>query len=48
MVHMGAAFEHFNEMHPHSALKMKPAMEFRQHRAAQQRLTQIEQSLHCE
>lgn len=48
MAQMGAAFEHFNEMHPHSALKMKSPREFRQHRAAQQRLAQIEQTLHCE
>jgi transposase InsO family protein len=45
---MAAAFEHFNEVHPHSALKMKSPREFRQHRAAQQRLAHIEQALHCE
>jgi len=48
MAQMAAAFEHFNEVHPHSALKMKSPREFRQHRAAQQRLAQIEQTLHCE
>ncbi|MDB5731320.1 MAG: family transposase [Variovorax sp.] len=48
MGQMTAAFEHFNEVHPHSALKMKSPREFRQHRAAQQHLAQIEQTLHCE
>ena len=48
MEQMAAAFEHFNEVHPHSALKMKSPRECRQHRAAQQRLAQIEQTLHCE
>ncbi|RRH78660.1 IS3 family transposase, partial [Variovorax beijingensis] len=48
MAQMAAAFEHFNEVHPHSALKMKSPREFRQHRAAHQRLAQIEQTLHCE
>lgn len=39
------AFEHFNEVHPHSSLKMKSPREFRQHqqRAAQAR----EHALHC-
>ncbi|MDP9912510.1 transposase InsO family protein [Variovorax boronicumulans] len=35
MAQMGAAFEHFNEMHPRSALKLKSPGEFRQLRAAQ-------------
>jgi transposase InsO family protein len=48
MVQMGAGFEHFNEMHPHSALKMKSPREFMQHRAAQRRLAQVEQTLHRE
>ena len=48
MAQMAAAFEHFNEVHPHSALKMKSPREFRQHRAAQQRPAQSEQTLHCE
>ena len=48
MAQMAAAFEHFNEVNPHSALKMKSPREFRQHRAAHQRLAQIEQTLHCE
>ena len=48
MAQMAAAFEHFNEVNPHSALKMKSPREFRQHRAAQQRLAQIERALYCE
>jgi putative transposase len=47
MAQMAAAFEHLNEVHPHTALK-KSLREFRQHRAAHQRLAQIEQTLHCE
>ena len=47
MTQMEAAFEHFNEVHPHSSLKMKSPREFRQHRAAQRRLAQAE-TLHCE
>ena len=45
---MAAAFEHLNDVHPHSSLKMKSPREFRQYRAAQQRLAQIEQTSHCE
>jgi len=48
MAQMAAAFENFNEVHPHSALKMKSPREFRQHRAAQQRFAQTEQTRHCE
>lgn len=45
MAQLPAAFEHFNEVHPHSALKMKSPREFRRLRAAKQvRL----QALHCE
>ncbi|NMM80546.1 transposase [Acidovorax sp. SRB_14] len=47
MAQMQAAFEHFNEVHPHSSLKMKSPREFRQQRAAQGRLAQAE-TLHCE
>jgi putative transposase len=46
MAQMAPAFEHFNEIHPHSALKMKSPREFRQHRAAQHRLAQFEQTQH--
>ena len=33
---MPAAFEHFNEVHPNSSLKMKSSKQFRQHHAAKQ------------
>jgi transposase InsO family protein len=49
MAQLPAAFEHFNEVHPHSALKMKSPREFRQHQAARQRLAQTEHvALYCE
>jgi transposase InsO family protein len=35
MGQLPAAFEHFNEVHPHSALKMRSPREFRRHKAAQ-------------
>ncbi len=37
LAQLPAAFEHFNEVHPHSSLKMKSPREFRRH-----------QALHCE
>ena len=48
MAQMRAAFEHFNEVHPHSALKMKSPRKFRRHRAAARQQAQIEQPLYCE
>ncbi len=49
MAQLPAAFEHFNEVHPHSALKMKSPREFRQQQAARQRQTQPEPAaLYCE
>ena len=33
LAQLPAAFEHFNEVHPYSALKMKSPREFRRHRA---------------
>ena len=43
------AFEHFNEIHPHSSLKMRSPREFRRHRARQQgQLGSVDQTLHCE
>jgi len=43
-----AAFEHFNEVHPHSSLKMKSPREFRRQRVEQLRRAQPEQpALHC-
>jgi putative transposase len=37
MAQLPAAFEHFNEVHPHSSLKMRSPREFRRLRAAQPR-----------
>lgn len=46
LAQLPSAFEHFNEVHPHSSLKMKSPREFRQH---QRRATQPERlALHCE
>ena len=38
-----AAFEHFNEVHPHSSLKMRSPREFRRQQAAG-----ADQVLYCE
>ena len=35
LAQLPAAFEHFNEVHPHSSLKMRSPREFRRHQAAQ-------------
>ena len=44
-----AAFEHFNEIHPHSNLKMRSPRQFKRQRAEQMRRAQLEQpALHCE
>jgi len=43
MAQLPAAFEHFNEVHPHSALKMRSPREFRQQQAAKQRQAPTEQ-----
>ena len=48
MAQMAMAFEHFNEVHSHSALKMRSPKEFRQHCAAQQGSAQLEQMPNCE
>ena len=43
-----AAFEHFNEIHSHSSLKMKSPREFRRQRVEQLRRAQIKKpALHC-
>lgn len=48
LAQLPAAFEHFNEIHPHSSLKMKSPREFRRQRAEQARRAQPEQpALHC-
>jgi len=44
-----AAFEHFNEVHPHSSLKMRSPREFRRHQAAQVRSESMtDLALNCE
>ncbi len=48
LAQLSAAFEHFNEVHPHSSLKMKSPREFRRQRVEQLRRAQLEQpALHC-
>jgi len=48
LAQLPAAFEHFNEVHPHSSLKMKSPREFRRQRVEQLRRAQLEQpALHC-
>ena len=49
LAQLAAAFEHFNDVHPHSSLKMKSPREFRRQRAEQMRQAQLnETALHCE
>jgi len=49
MAQLPAAFEHFNEVHPHSSLRMCSPREFRRHRAAHARQIAPEQpALHCD
>jgi putative transposase len=49
LAQLAAAFEHFNEVHPHSSLKMRSPREFRRHRVEQMRRAQLnEAALHCE
>lgn len=49
LAQLPAAFEHFNEVHPHSSLKMKSPREFRRQQVEQLRRAQLEQTaLHCE
>lgn len=46
LVQLPAAFEHFNEVHPHSSLKMRSPREFR--RLQSERRCREHQALHCE
>lgn len=46
LAQLPAAFEHFNEVHPHSSLKMKSPREFRRLQHAPEGLTH--RALHCE
>lgn len=49
LAQLPAAFEHFNEVHPHSSLKMRSPREFRRHQAAQARRSPVKGSaLRCE
>ena len=43
LAQLPAAFEHFNEVHPHSSLKMRSPREFRRQRVEQLRRAQPEQ-----
>jgi putative transposase len=48
LAQLQAAFEHFNEVHPHSSLKMKSPREFRRQQAEQMRQAQSKPAaLHC-
>jgi transposase InsO family protein len=49
LAQLAAALEHFNEVHPHSSLKMRSPREFRRHQAAQVRSESItDLALNCE
>jgi putative transposase len=49
LAQLPAACEHFNEVHPHSSLKMRSPREFRRHQAAQARRSTVKESaLRCE
>jgi transposase InsO family protein len=49
LAQLPAAFEHFNEVHPHSSLKMRSPREFRRHQAAQARRSTVQEAvLQCE
>jgi len=49
MAQLPEAFEHFNEVHPHSSLKMRSPREFRRHQAAHARQVASDQpALHCD
>ena len=49
LAQLAAAFEQFNEFHPHSSLKMRSPRQFRRQRVEQMRRAQLEEAaLHCE
>ena len=49
LAQLPAAFEHFNEVHPHSSLRMRSPREFRRRQAAQVRKEPVMgQALYCE
>ena len=43
LAQLADAFEHFNEIHPHSSLKMKSPRQFRRQRDEQMRRAQLQQ-----
>jgi len=48
LAQLAAAFEHFNDVHPHSSLKMRSPREFRRQLVEQMRRAQLnEAALHC-
>ena len=48
LAQLPAAFEHFNEVHPHSSLKMQSPREFRRQQVEQPRRARLDQpALHC-
>ena len=49
LAQLSAAFEHFNEVHPHSSLKMRSPREFRRQRAEQVRQEpSTDQTVYCD
>ena len=49
LAQLPSAFEHFNEVHPNSSLKMRSPREFRRQRAAQVRQEPaMDQALYCD
>ena len=49
LAQLPAAFEHFNELHPHSSLKMRSPREFRRQQAAHARQEPaMDQALYCD
>ena len=49
LAQLSAAFEHFNEVHPHSSLKMRSPREFRRQRAEQVRQEpSTDQAVYCD
>ena len=49
LAQLPSAFEHFNEVHPHSSLKMRSPREFRRQRAEQVRQEPLmDQAVYCD
>ena len=49
LAQLSSAFEHFNEVHPHSSLKMRSPREFRRQRAKQvRREPSTDQAVYCD